>query len=112
MNSESEIIKIILTTHDDLLRAQELASCLVEGRIAACVNLIPNVTSFFHWDNAVQMENEILLMIKTTEEKVPEVQALLEERHSYEVPEIIELDASVLNKPYSDWIRDCLLNAG
>ena len=108
MKPDSNAIKIILSTHDDLLQAQELARLLVEGRAAACVNLIPNVTSVFHWKGKVQMEGEILLIIKTTEEKVPEVQALLEEHHSYEVPEIVELDGEVLHQPYMEWVRDCL----
>lgn len=101
-------IKIILSTHDDLLQAQELAQLLVESRAAACVNMVPNIMSVFYWDNAIQSESEILLIIKTTDEKVPEVQEILEEHHTYEVPEIIELDGTVLHKPYMDWVRDCL----
>ena len=101
-------IKIILSTHDDLLQAQELARLLVERRAAACVNMVPNIMSVFYWENAIQSESEILLIIKTTDEKVPEVQGILEEHHSYEVPEIIELDGTVLHKPYMDWVRDCL----
>ena len=108
MKPHNNIIKIILSTHDDLLQAQDLARLLVESRAAACVNLIPNVTSVFHWDKAVQLESEILLIIKTTEEKGPEVQALLEEHHSYEVPEIVELDGEVLHQPYMEWVRESL----
>ncbi len=101
-------IKIILSTHDDLLQAQDLAQLLVESRAAACVNMVPNIMSVFTWDGAIQSESEILLIIKTIDEKVPEVQELLEEHHSYEVPEIIEIDGAVLHKPYLDWVRDCL----
>ena len=108
MKSNSNAIKIILSTHDDLLQAQELARLLVEGRTAACVSLVPNVTSVFNWDNAIQMESEVLLIIKTIGEKVPEVQAMLEEHHSYEVPEILELDGDVLHQPYMQWVCDSL----
>ena len=108
MKSDNNIIKIILSTHDDLLQAQDLARLLVESRAAACVNLIPNVTSVFHWDQALQMESEILLIIKTAAEQVPEVQALLEKHHSYEVPEIVELDGEVLHQPYMEWVRESL----
>ncbi len=108
MKSDNNIIKIILSTHDDLLQAQDLARLLVESRAAVCVNLIPNVTSVFRWEKAVQLESEIVLIIKTTEEKGPEVQALLEEHHSYEVPEIVELDGEVLHEPYMEWVRESL----
>ncbi len=108
MKPDNSIIKIILSTHDDLLQAQDLARLLVENRAAACVNLIPNVTSVFHWDKALQMESEILLIIKTVAEKVLEVQALLEKHHSYEVPEIVELDGEVLHQPYMEWVRESL----
>ena len=101
-------IKLILTTHDDLIQARELARYLVEQRAAACVNIIPQLESVFHWENEVQTENEILLLIKTTETKVAQVKAILEERHSYDVPEIIAFNGEVLHQPYMDWLRECL----
>ena len=101
-------IKLILTTHDDLVQARELARYLVEQRAAACVNIIPQLESVFHWENEVQTENEILLLIKTIERKVEQVKAILEERHSYDVPEIIAFNGEVLHQPYMDWVRDCL----
>ena len=101
-------IKLILTTHDDLVQARELARYLVEQRAAACVNIIPQLESVFHWENEVQTESEILLLIKTTDTKVEQVKAILEERHSYDVPEIIAFNGEVLHQPYMDWVRDCL----
>ena len=101
-------IKLILTTHDDLVQARELARYLVEQRAAACVNIIPQLESVFHWENEVQTESEILLLIKTTETKVEQVKAILEERHSYDVPEIIAFNGEVLHQPYMQWVRDCL----
>ena len=101
-------IKLILTTHDDLVQARELARYLVEQRAAACVNIIPQLESVFHWENEVQTESEILLLIKTTDTKVEQVKAILEERHSYDVPEIIVFNGEVLHQPYMDWVRECL----
>ncbi len=101
-------IKLILTTHDDLVQARELARYLVEQRAAACVNIIPQLESVFHWENEVQTESELLLLIKTTETKVEQVKAILEERHSYDVPEIIVFNGEVLHQPYMDWVRECL----
>lgn len=104
----SDNIRIILSTHDNLLQAQDLAKILVEHRAAACVNVLPGMQSVFRWEGSVQVENELLLVIKTTAEKSSAVQALLEEHHTYEVPEIIELEGRVLYKPYMEWVRDCL----
>ncbi len=81
---------------------------MMEQRAAACVNINPPVESVFHWENEVQTESEILLLIKTTETKVEQVKAILEERHSYDVPEIIAFNGEVLHQPYMDWLRDCL----
>lgn len=108
MKTPDNAIKILLTTHDDLLQAEDLAKQLVTNRIAACVNLIPNVTSVFHWDDEVQMEQEIIMFIKTTEKHIDAVKAFIEAEHGYEVPELVELDAVVLHQPYMDWIKACL----
>ena len=93
---------------DDIIQAQELARVLVENHTAACVNLVPQVISVFHWEDKLQVENEILMIIKTTEAKAADVQALLEEHHSYEVPEMVEFDGIVLSSSYWDWINDWL----
>ncbi|MEE9465061.1 MAG: divalent cation tolerance protein CutA, partial [Candidatus Neomarinimicrobiota bacterium] len=63
MEPDDNNLKIIITTHDDLLLAKELARMLVERRAAACVNLIPNVTSIFHWEKSLQVETEIIMLI-------------------------------------------------
>ena len=101
-------LKLILTTHDDPIQARELARYLVEQQAAACVNIIPHLESVFYWENGVQTESELLLLIKTTEAKMEQVKAILEERHSYDVPEIIALSGEVLHQPYMEWVRDCL----
>ena len=101
-------LRIIFSTHDDLQQAQELAKKLVTAKAAACVNILPGITSLFFWEDQLQMETEMMLIIKTTEEKAALVQALLEEHHTYDVPEVIELDGRVLHKPYFDWIKSCL----
>ena len=101
-------LKLILTTHDDPVQARELAHYLVERRAAACVNIIPHLESVFYWEGDVHTESELLLLIKTTETKMEQVKAILEERHSYDVPEIVALAGEVLHKPYMEWVRDCL----
>ena len=101
-------LKLVLTTHDDPILARELAIQLVEERVAACVNIIPQMESVFHWEGSVRSENELLLLIKTTDEKLDQVKELLEERHGYDVPEMIALDGEVLHQPFLAWVHQCL----
>ncbi|MCH7573683.1 MAG: divalent-cation tolerance protein CutA [Candidatus Marinimicrobia bacterium] len=101
-------LQIIMTTHDDLAQAEQLARLLVDSRSAACVNLLPNVVSVFRWEGETQSETEIMMLIKTTLENTADVQAIIEAHHSYDVPEIVRLSGEVLHEPYMQWIRDCL----
>lgn len=108
MNPSNNKLQIIMTTHDDMDQAEQLARLLVDSRSAACVNMLPNVVSVFRWEGEIQVESEILMLIKTTFENSPDVQAIIEAHHSYDVPEIVRLSGEVLHKPYMQWIRDCL----
>ena len=89
-------------------RAEDLARLLVDKRAAACVNIVPHIVSVFRWDDATQVEEEILMFIKTTTDRSQRVQSLIKRHHTYEVPEIVRLDGEVLHKPYMEWLRDCL----
>ena len=101
-------LKLVLTTHDDIFAARELAQMAVEARLVACVNIIPGLVSVFRWQGKIQTEDEVLLLCKTTEELLPQLKELILDHHSYDVPELIELDGAVLNEFYMDWINDCL----
>ena len=101
-------LAVLLTTHNDTAGAEALARLLIDSRAAACVNLLPNVTSIYRWEGRTEKAREIIMLIKSNAQKVPEVVAILEAHHSYDVPEIIRLDADVLHEPYMEWVRDCL----
>ncbi|MEM6962942.1 MAG: divalent-cation tolerance protein CutA, partial [Myxococcota bacterium] len=70
MSFTQPMVVVLCTVPDSLDQAELLASKMVQRRLAACVNLIPQVRSLFRWDGAVARETEILMMIKTTEEMV------------------------------------------
>lgn len=108
MKPSNNKLQIIMTTHDDMAQAEQLARLLVDSRSAACVNLLPNVVSVFKWEGETRSEAEIMMLIKTTYENIADVQAIIEAHHSYDVPEIVRLSGEVLHKPYMQWIRDCL----
>jgi periplasmic divalent cation tolerance protein len=96
--------RIALSTCGSPEEAARLAQELVSRRLAACVNVLPGVRSFYWWDNRVQDDNEILLLIKTRVELLPQLEAALVELHSYEVPEFIVLPIVGGSAAYLGWI--------
>jgi periplasmic divalent cation tolerance protein len=86
--------------------ADGLAAALVKDSLAACVQVLPPMTSVYRWKGSVEKAAERLLLIKTTEARVAGVQAAIRSRHPYEVPEIIVLEISGGHAPYLAWIGE------
>lgn len=95
---------IVLTTVGANFDAAPLARDLVERRLAACVNLVDAIRSIYRWKENVEDEGERLLLIKTVEERVPELTDFLLARHPYEVPELIVLPIETVEGPYRRWL--------
>ena len=81
---------------------------MVEARLAACVQVLPPMTSFYFWEGAVQREAEHLLLVKTADEKYTEVEAYIIANHSYDVPEIVAVRAENVSQGYAKWLGDYL----
>jgi periplasmic divalent cation tolerance protein len=99
---------IIATAPGDA--APELAKNLVEARLAACVSIVPKVRSIYYWEGKIEDDQEALMLIKTTAEKVDSLTMRLKELHPYDVPEIIALkiQENEGNADYLDWVGDVL----
>ncbi len=95
---------VVLITVGDPEEARKIAGALVDRRKAACVNIVPQVTSIFRWEGNIEDEKESLLVVKTRAELLPELKALVSGIHSYEVPEIIALPIVDGNAEYLEWI--------
>jgi periplasmic divalent cation tolerance protein len=95
---------IVLTTVGDGDDARVLASQLVEQRLAACVNIVPELYSVYRWQGRVEHGREQLLLIKTVEERLFELKEALFERHPYEVPEFVVVPIEKIEGPYLDWL--------
>jgi periplasmic divalent cation tolerance protein len=89
-------------------RAEEIARALVEKKLAACVNVVPGVTSIYRWKGAIEREGESTLFIKTRDDKVAALMEEIRKIHPYEVPEIValEVDALGVNPAYAKWVDD------
>jgi len=99
---------VVLTTAPNIEEAESLAEKIVEAKLAACVQVLPEMKSFYFWKGAVQKEPEHLLLIKTLPEKYEALQSFILENHSYDVPEIVALQASEVSETYLDWLNDYL----
>ena len=84
--------------------AVALAQLLVEERLAACVNVVPRVRSFYRWKGAVESAEECLLVVKSSRELFAPLRAVLEQAHSYEVPEVIALQIVEGAENYINWL--------
>jgi len=97
-------LALILTTLGADADAAALARTLVEERLAACVNVMPGMTSIYRWKGNVEQEHEQQLLIKTTSGRVEALAARLREIHPYELPEFIVLDAAA-SAAYGAWVK-------
>ena len=97
---------IVLTTASSEDEAKKLAHALVERRLAACVNIVPQITSVYRWQDKVENASEWLLLIKTTHSAFPQVRDAIHELHSYEVPECVLLEIAEGSSQYLAWIAE------
>lgn len=96
---------IALTTCPDEAVAARIATALVSERLAGCVNRIPGIRSTYIWDGRLKDEPEILLIMKTTMDRVAALERRLRELHPYELPELVVTPPLGGNESYLDWIR-------
>ena len=98
---------VVLTTAPDQRLAEHLAATLVEEKLAACVNILPPMTSVYSWKGKIEHGTEHQLLIKTSASRYPEVQACISGQHPYELPEILALPVSNGLPGYIEWVHTC-----
>lgn len=99
-----ELVVFVTTANSE--EAALLADALVSDRLAACVNIVPAVKSIYLWQGEVTRENESLLIMKTTDERYPELERRVNELHSYSTPEVIALRIERGSEQYLSWLRE------
>jgi periplasmic divalent cation tolerance protein len=97
---------VALSTVGKAEDAERIARALVERRLAACVNVVPGVGSFYRWKGEVCRDEEWLLVVKTREEKLDALREALVALHPYELPELVALPIEAGHAPYLAWLDE------
>ena len=98
--------RIVLITCGSLEEARKIAHALVERRMAACVNIVPQIESVYRWQGNVETATEWLLVVKTTAGAFLRLRDMLHELHSYDTPECIVIGAEDGSAGYLEWIGE------
>ena len=102
MTGERLLVPCTCPDHDN---ATAIAAELVEQHLAACVNIVPQVTSVYRWEGRVETESESLLLIKTTGARYAQLETTLRYLHPFELPEIVAVDLCNGLPEYLQWLH-------
>ena len=97
---------VVFMTASSVGEARRIADHLVEKRLAACVQVLPEIESVYPWNGEVQREKEVLILAKTAARKFAELQQAVHAIHSYETPEIVAVPVSDISEPYRMWLME------
>jgi periplasmic divalent cation tolerance protein len=100
---------LVLTTFPDAAQARQIGTALIERQLAACVNLLPGITSIYPWDGAIHQSDEILALIKSRRDLLPALEAALTSLHPYTTPEFLTLSPESASSAYLAWAQSTLL---
>ena len=102
---------IFFTTVENKRKAQSIGNHLVKNRLAACVNIISNIESIYHWKDQLQQDTEFLLMIKSDASKKENIQKIFDNYHPYDLPELIMVTIDDGSIEYLEWMKQniCLV---
>ena len=104
-NGRPELVEVRVSVPDEEV-GRELAELLLSERLAACVQILGEMTSTYVWQGHVERENERLILAKTTAARFPQLCARLEEAHPYDTPEILAVPVVGASEPYAVWVAE------
>lgn len=97
---------VVLTTAPSREVAQGIASALVEERLAACVNIVPGVSSVYRWEGRVESEEEVLMVVKAAAAAFSRLEARVRDLHPYDVPELVALAPEAMSAGYRQFLEE------
>jgi periplasmic divalent cation tolerance protein len=105
MAENGALIAVHITTKDEV-EARKLAGLLLEQKRAACVNIVPRISTLYRWQGKIECGTESLMIVKTKSSLLHDIIALVKVNHSYQVPEIIALSIEGGSPDYLAWLED------
>jgi periplasmic divalent cation tolerance protein len=96
-------VAVVLVTAPEMRTARRLARAAVQGRLAACANLLPNLESHYWWQGKLSKSSEVLIVLKTTARKLAALERLIVAAHPYDTPEFVALPVARVNRRYLRW---------
>jgi len=102
MNTQRAVF--VYTTFPSIVEAEQVGRALVERRLCACVNILPGMVSFYHWQGAVERGDEVVMIVKTRAALSERVGTAIKEMHSYAVPAILVIPLESVDQPYLEWL--------
>ena len=97
-------VLLVLTNVPDEVTAYTIARKVVEGKLAACVNVLPAVRSIYRWEGKMEEATEVTMLVKSTRSRYAELEAAIRDAHPYDVPEIIALPVAAGLPAYLNWV--------
>ena len=94
----------MLVTHPNKEHSERIIRGVIDAKLAACV-LVTDVKSFYNWEGKLNKDDEVVTILKTSTEKVTELQKYIETNHDYDVPAIISFQANA-NENYGNWVKE------
>ena len=105
MSAEGTDAIVVFITAANKDEAVRLAEMLVAARLAACVQVLPEMESIYRWQGKVERQAEVLLIAKTMRSRFEDLEREVRALHSYETPEIVAVSIAAGSGPYLDWLR-------
>jgi len=100
--------QVVLVTFPDKDAALSMAKILISEKLAACINILPEMQAVYSWKDELRVDSEVQMVIKTLTNKFDSLSERIAQLHSYEIAEIIALDIQQGNSPYLNWIKESL----
>ena len=105
---QTSLMKVVLVTAPGVKEARALAKAALQARLVACANLIPKVESHYWWQGIIESSAEVLIVFKTKQAKLQELERLILSHHPYDTPEFLVVPIASGNERYFEWIHRSL----
>ena len=102
----------ILTTCGSEETALTIAAAVVDQGFAACVNILPSIKSYYYYKGGTHLDEEVMLMIKTSRDRYDAVAQVITELHTYEIPEILMVPVEACSDSFLEWIEESVSREG